>query len=95
MNRLPPFISTAIALGALTALLSACGPRIDRPVCKQRYADCTDACAERCDRRIPGRDDNRGSTFEDNDPAHADCASCVQSCRSAAERCDRQLPTTP
>lgn len=85
------WIPRAAALALAVSAVSCGGvPRFENPRCAQRYADCTDACADRCDIRGPVDDSRRPPTVDDNEMTHADCADCVDDCREAAARCEAE-----
>ncbi len=83
-------------IGLVMAALSltSCGgvPRFERPACEQRYRDCTDACADRCETLAPVDDSRRAPTLNDNDLGYEACSACVSECRDRAERCEAAAP---
>lgn len=82
--------------GSMIALLMLAGcagtPRFRNPACAQQYADCTDACAGRCEPVGPADDARRPPTLDDNDIGAADCAACVTACQRQADRCEGTPP---
>ncbi len=79
---------------AVIALLAGCAgtPRFQNKACEQQFADCTDACADRCEPVGPADDTRRPPTLDDNDIGAADCAACVTACQRQADRCEGAPP---
>lgn len=86
-----------VVLVALWCALGCAGPgaaAFERPTCQRQYNACVSSCADKCESRSYGSEDDLLPQIDGSGSGtqSGQCMQCLNACRDTARKCDEETP---